>query len=176
MKKLTLAAMIGAIVLLSAFTIKESINWKIAEGYAIEFSGTDVEGIFKKMNGDISFNENDLSSSNFSVSIDVASINTGNGMKNKHAKSAKWFDAETYPTITFNSNKFAQTESGYEVTGTLILHGVTKEVTIPFEFASNTFKGNLKVNRLDYGVGTMKGMSKKVSNEIAINITVPVTK
>lgn len=176
MKKLTLAAMIGAIVLLSAFTIKESINWKIAEGYAIEFSGTDVEGIFKKMSGEISFNESDLANSKFSITIDVASINTGNGMKNKHAVSDKWFDAETYPNITFNSNKITKADTGYEVTGTLVLHGVTKEVTIPFEFASNTFKGNLKVNRLDYGVGTMKGMSKKVSNEIAINITVPVTK
>jgi len=37
----------------------------------------------------------------------VASINTGNGMKNTHAKSEKWVDAEKYPTITFNSGSIS---------------------------------------------------------------------
>ncbi|MDP5139092.1 MAG: YceI family protein, partial [Spirosomaceae bacterium] len=120
--------------------------------------------------------ENDLANSKFAVSLDVASINTGNGMKNKHAKSDKWFDAEKYPKITFTSNKFTKTAAGYSVEGTLDLHGVKKPVSIPFTFANNTFKGSLKVNRMDYGVGTMEGMSKKVSNEIVVDISVPVTK
>jgi len=52
----------------------------MAEGYFIKVAGTDAEGIFKTMSGDIQFDENNLDASKFSISI-----NTGNGMKNKHA-------------------------------------------------------------------------------------------
>lgn len=176
MKQFGFAILVGATILLSAFTIIESINWEISDGYSIKFKGTDAEGIFKSMKGDISFNENELAASKFSVSIDVASINTGNGMKNKHAKSDKWFDAETYPSIVFTSNKFTKSKTGYKVEGTLEMHGTKKEVSIPFTFASNTFKGKFSVNRMDYGIGTMKGMSKKVSNEIELEISIPVSK
>lgn len=176
MRKISLTVMICATILLSAFTINNAINWQIADGYSIKFKGEDAEGIFKSLDGSLSFSESDLANSSFSVSIDVASINTGNGMKNKHAKSDKWFDAEKYPTINFSSRKFSKTSTGYQVEGTLDLHGVKKTVIIPFTFSSNTFKGSLKVNRMDYGVGTMEGMSEKVGNEITIDISVPVTK
>ncbi len=176
MAQVKFLAMIASIMLLSAFTINNSISWQIAEGYSIKFTGTDVEGIFKTMSGDIQFDENNLDASKFSTSIDVASINTGSGMKNKHAAGKKWFDAKTYPAITFNSSKFIETETGYEVTGMLEIHGTKKEVSIPFTFSDNTFNGKFSVNRMDFGVGTMKGMSKKVSNEIKLEISVPVTK
>jgi polyisoprenoid-binding protein YceI len=176
MRHLSLAFMVGATLLLSAFTTIKSINWQITDGYSINFKGTDAEGIFKTMTGDISFDENDLTGSKFSVSVDASSINTGNGMKNKHAKSDKWFDTTKYPSITFSSSKISKSASGYLVEGTLEMHGVKKQITIPFTFGNSTFKGNFSVNRLDYGVGTMEGMSKKVSNEIAIEISVPVTK
>lgn len=176
MTQVKFLGMIAVIVLCSAFTINNSMSWQIAEGYSIKFAGTDAEGIFKTMSGDIQFDENNLDASKFSTSIDVASINTGNGMKNKHAVSKKWFDAATYPAIIFNSNKFSKTDTGYEVTGTLEIHGTQKEISIPFTFSDNTFNGEFSVNRMDFGVGTMKGMSKKVSNEIKLEISVPVTK
>lgn len=176
MTKVKFLGMITAIIILSAFTISNSITWKIADDYAIQFKGVDAEGVFRKMDGNIVFDEQDLANSNFDVSVDVTSINTGNGMKNKHAVSQKWFDAEKYPTIDFKSSKFSKTNSGYQVEGVLQLHGVKKQIVIPFTFVSNTFKGAFKVNRLDYGVGTMKGMSKKVSNEIALEISVPVVR
>lgn len=176
MKKLNITIAACSIVLLSAFTFVDAVNWKISESYNIEFKGVDAEGIFKTMQGDLAFDENDLAGSSFNVAVDVASINTGNGMKNKHAVGKKWFDAETHPKITFASETFTKSEVGYNVSGKLSMHGVTKTVSIPFTFKDNTFKGAFKVNRLDYGVGTMKGMSKKVGNEIAIALTVPVTK
>lgn len=176
MKKIIYPALAAIVISISAFKINNSINWQINEGYAINFKGTDVEGTFKKMTGDISFDEARLESSKFSVNIDVASINTGNGMKNKHAKSDKWFDAKQYPIITFNSSKFSKSASGYQVEGTLEMHGVKKQVSIPFTFVNNIFKGSFAVNRMDFSVGNMEGMSKKVSNEIKIDISVPVTK
>jgi polyisoprenoid-binding protein YceI len=176
MKKLIFHALVAFTLLASAFTTFTAINWQITGGYAIKFSGTSVEGSFAKMTGDLAFDEANIEASKFSVSLDVASINTGNGIKNKHAKNEKWFNAKQFPSINFTSSKFSKTASGYQVEGTLNLHGMQKPITIPFTFANNTFKGSFSVNRMDYGVGTMEGMSKKVSNEIKLGISVPVTK
>lgn len=166
----------AALIVLSAFTISESINWKISDNHSIKFSGTDAEGIFKELNGDIVFAPDNLSASKCNFSIDVKSINTGNGTKNKHAVSKKWFDAGKYPSIKFTSSEFKVTSRGYFVTGIMDIHGVKKEITLPFSFADQIFTSQFSVNRLDFGVGTMEGMSKSVSNEIKLDISIPVSK
>ena len=176
MKKMLFPVAVAATLIFSAFTTYNAINWQIAQGFAINFAGTDAAGGFSKMTGDITFDEANVAASKMAIIIDVTSVSTGNGMKNSHAKSEKWFDAKKFPAIGFTSSKFTKTASGYSVDGTLDLHGVKKPITIPFTFAGNTFKGSFTVNRLDYGVGTMEGMSKKVSNEIKLDISVPVTK
>jgi len=176
MKKMKLFISMISMIVLSAFTMHQSIHWQISDDYSIKFSGTDAEGVFKSFSGDIQFDEADLAKSNCKLIVEVNSINTGNGMKNKHAKSDKWFDAEQFPNIEFQSTKFSKTESGYSVTGKLKMHGVEKEITIPFTFKNDVFASNFSVNRLDYGVGTMKGSAKKVSNEIKLDISIPVTK
>jgi len=172
MKKLVLPAAIAAIMSLSAFTAINSIDWKISTGYVINFSSEDPSGVFTSMKGDISFDENDLKSSMFNVTVDANSINTGNGMQNKKAKGAEYFDVEKYPVIKFTSKEISKTATGYETTGTLDMHGVQKQITIPFTFSNNTFKGNFEVNRIDYGVGT-EGHAASV---LKIAISVPVTK
>lgn len=165
-----------AIIGLSAFSIQQSMDWKIADGYSINFTSTDPTGVFNKMSGDITFDPANLDAAKFDVKVDVSSINTGNGTQNKHAKSAKWFDAETYPHISFTSSKFNKTASGYNVEGTLEIHGVKKPFTMPFTFKDNVFASSYMVNRMDFGVGSMKGMSKKVPAELKVDISVPVTK
>jgi polyisoprenoid-binding protein YceI len=176
MKSFSFAAMAASMLLLSAFTTYQSMDWTIATGYSITFKSENPSGVFSKMSGDISFDEKDLANSKMNVKVDVTSINTGNGMKNKHAKSDKWFDAKKYPNITFTSTSFSKSATGYQVKGTMEIHGIKKEVTIPFTFKNNVFAGAITVNRLDYKIGTTEGMSAKVPANLAITISVPVTK
>ena len=176
MKKVLFPALAIFTLLASAFTTFNAVQWHIADSFAIKFAGKDAEGKFEKFSGEIVFDEKNLDASRFSVSVDVNSITTGNGMKNKHAKSDKWFDAKQFPSIHFTSGKFSKTAGGYAVEGTLDLHGVKKLVSIPFSFSNNTFVGSFSVNRLDYGIGSMEGMSKKVGNEIKIDLSVPVSR
>ena len=176
MKNLSFLAIIGAMMLLSAFTVNNATSWKIADGYSIQFEGTDAKGIFKDLEGDIQFDAENPENSSFAFTVAVNSINTGKGMKNKHARSKKWFDAENHPNITFASKSVSKQGDDYSVTGTMTIRGVAKEMTIPFAFDGTSFSSKFSVNRLDFGVGTMKGMSKKVSNEIKLNITIPVLK
>ncbi|HTB30543.1 MAG TPA: YceI family protein [Bacteroidia bacterium] len=176
MKKLVFPIAIAATLLFSAFTTFSSMNWKIASGYSVKFTSPDPSGAFTSVKGDISFDPNDLASAKFNVTVDVNSIATGNGMKNIKAKNETWFNTDKYPTITFVSSKVTKTASGYQVDGTLTMHGVAKQISIPFTFANNTFTGSFSVNRIEYGVGNDEGMNAHASNDLKIDLSVPVTK
>lgn len=175
MKRTNAILLIVLLTVLSSFTYFIS-KWNIEEGFKIHFKGNSVEGNFEKFTGEIFFDENELADSNFSLVIEVESIATGNWLKNSHAKNEKWFDADRYPKITFKSNQFLKTGNGYTVQGILTMHGIQKEITIPFTFSNHIFKGVFSVNRMDYKIGNLEGMSKKVSNEIKIDFAVPVTR
>ena len=174
MKKIIYPFAAITILFASAFTFVQSQDWKIADNYSVKFDGGDPSGEFSGLKGSIKFDENDLASSRFDVTIDVASINTGNGMKNTHAKSSMWFDAAKYPVIKFTSSSIAKTAAGYEAKAILNMHGVQKEIILPFTFVNNVFTGNLEVNRLDYNINTAEpahGAAK-----FKVSISVPVTK
>jgi len=176
MKKIvfTLTTLV-ALAFVFAFTLPS--NWSIAPKYNISFTTSGVSGIFKKFDGNIVFDEQNIGASKFDVTIDVNSINTGNGMQNKHAKGSDWFDAARYPSIKFSSQKFMKVGTAYQVTGNLQVHGITKSASIPFTFkrAGNggTFEGIFNVNRNDFGIGKPAG---EVGDVIKLVVSVPVTK
>lgn len=162
------------IIVACAFTVVESQDWKILENYSIKFTSKDPSGVFTGLKGSINFDEKDLATSKFDVTVDVATINTGNGMKNTHAKSAMWWDAEKFPTIHFTSSSITKTATGYDAKGTLDMHGVQKEIILPFTFDNNTFTGSIEVNRLDYNINVAE--PEHGAATFKIDISVPVSK
>ncbi|WP_118973138.1 YceI family protein [Taibaiella koreensis] len=168
-------SILAALLLMMALPALAGSNWQPTDKYSIRFSSSDASGIFKTFNGTLVFDEQNPAASRFTAVIDVASINTGNGLQNKHAKGAEWFDAATYPQIRFTSEKIAKAGNGYQATGTLEMHGVKKQVTIPFTFQrkgnTGTFSGSFSVNRNDYHIGKA---GNKVSEAIKVDISVPV--
>jgi len=161
----------------SAFTFIAAQNWQIAEGYSIGFTNDEASGVFKDFKGTIVFDEQSPAASKFDMTVGVASINTGNGLQNKHAKSDEWFDAAKYPQIRYTSQKVVKTGSGYQVTGDLEMHGVKRPVAIPFTFQKTAkgavFAGSFTVNRSDFKIGKPGG---EVPEAVKIDISVPVTK
>jgi polyisoprenoid-binding protein YceI len=161
----------------SAFAWIATQNWQIAEGYSIAFSSADASGIFKEFKGTIAFDDQNQAGSEFDVTIETASINTGNGLQNKHAKSDEWFDAAKYPLIRYTSQKIVKTGNAYTATGSLDMHGIKKAVSIPFTFqktpAGGIFAGSFNINRNDFAIGKPGG---DVGEQIKIDISVPVTK
>ena len=165
-------------LLLAVFAFAPASNWQIGDKYNIRFSGGgEVGGIFKTMKGSVVFDEQNLAASNFDLTIDVMSVNTGNGLMNTHIKSAEWLDATKYPVIKFTSKKIVKTGANYQVTGDMELHGVKKEMTLPFSFqnkgASATFSGTFTVNRNDFHIGKPGG---DVDENIKLEVSVPVIK
>jgi hypothetical protein len=53
------------------------------------------------------------------------------------------------------------------------MHGVNKEMTLPFTFSNNVFKSTFSVNRIDFNIGESM---KKVSDDIKLEVSLPVTK
>ena len=153
-------------------------QYKLAEGYKISFSNPDVSGTFDELTASaIVFDEAKLATAKLNFKIEVGSINTGNGLMNKHAKGEEWFNADKYPYIEFASSKIEKTSEGYKATGKLQMHGVSKEVTIPFTFSEKgnkgTFVAKFSVDRSDYQIGKKNG---GVSETIKISATIPVIK
>ena len=161
----------------SAFTFIAAQSWQIAEGYSIGFTNDEASGAFKDFKGTIVFDEQSPAASKFDMTVGVASINTGNGLQNKHAKSDEWFDAAKYPQIRYTSQKVVKAGSGYQVTGDLEMHGVKRPVAIPFTFQKTAkgavFAGSFTVNRSDFKIGKPGG---EVPEAVKIDISVPVTK
>lgn len=166
------------LTLAAVFAFAIPANWQITDKYNITFTaGGEVGGIFKAFRGTIAFDEQNLPASGFDLTIDVASVNTGNGLMNTHLKGADWLDAGKFPTIHFVSKKIDRSGNGYQVTGILDMHGVSKELTVPFTFQRNgaggTFAGKFFINRSDFHIGKAGG---EVDEKINLDIKVPVTK
>ena len=125
---------------------------------------SNVKGSFSGLSGTLSEHPTDSSLSRVEASIDVATINTGDAQRDGHLKSADFFEAEKYPTMTFKSTKVERkADDEYRVTGDLTIHGVTKPVTFAVEGPSAPNKdpwGNTriglsattKINRKDFGL------------------------
>lgn len=152
-------------------------QWKIADNHNIAFSSKEASGTFKEISGAVNFDAANLETSKLNLKIKVESINTGNGLQNKHAKGEDWFNAEKYPEIEFTSSKIVKTDEGYKAIGKLEIRGITKEVSVPFTFSKKgskaTMIGKFSVNRKDFGIGKNENT---VSETIKITATIPVIK
>lgn len=161
----------------SAYTI-DAIQWQIADDYEVRFDGSGAKGTFSNLRGTVIFQPDNLADSRMDVRVDVATIDTGNKTKDKHARSADWFDAEAHPHIRFTSQSFAKTTDGYRVRGTLDLHGTERAVDIPFTFeetpTGGLFVGSFTVEREDYGITGPWLRGKFVGSEFDIDLRVPV--
>lgn len=132
MKKITI---IASLLALSATTFAQT--WSVDKaharlGYSIKhMTLSDSEGNFKAYDAKITATKPDFSDAKFDISIDVASLNTENDMRDKHLKSGDFFDVEKYPTITFKSTSFKKVNGNqYKLVGDLTFHGVTKQVML----------------------------------------------
>src|SRR5471032_2760184 len=88
-----------------------------------------VRGGFKAFSGSLHFDANDVSKATAEVSIDTASIDTGNEGRDEHLRSADFFDVEKYATIAFSTTRVEQIDDEtFTLVGDLTIREITKEV------------------------------------------------
>ena len=124
---------------------------------------TKVRGSFNEFEGSGYFDAENPVNSSLQLTIQAASIDTRNADRDGHLRGNDFFDMETYPQITFVSTSVEHVDdSNYRVTGDLTIKGVTKPVSVDFEYTGTAidpfqnqrigFEGKTTVNRKDWGV------------------------
>lgn len=95
-----------------------------------------VKGAFKIFDASIYTNGKDFTTADIDVSIDVASINTGDEKRDNHLKSSDFFDAENHAQITFASQGIEKPDkhSNQELWGKLTMRGITKTIQLKVQF------------------------------------------
>ncbi len=149
-----------------------------------------VRGAFNEVGGTATIDGANPSASSLEVTIQAASIDTRDANRDAHLRSADFFDVDTYPTITFVATGFEITDDAtVEVTGDLTIRGVTRSVTVPFEFGGQAvdpfgnhrigFEGSLVVNRKDWGLtwnAALEAGGVLVSDKVTLELEVSAIK
>jgi len=124
---------------------------------------TKVRGIFGEYEGTGYFDADNPAASHLSLTIKAASVDTANADRDSHVRSGDFFDVENHPEITFASTSVASSgPDTFKVTGDLTIRGVTRPVTIDFEYSGAAvdpfgnerigLEGSTVVNRKDWGL------------------------
>ncbi|HEV7146745.1 MAG TPA: YceI family protein [Pedococcus sp.] len=122
-----------------------------------------VRGAFNEFEGTAVLNGTDPAKSTAKVVIKTKSIDTRNEQRDEHLRGNDFLSMDEFPEITFSATGArALDEAHHELTGDLTIKGVTKSVTIPFEYQGAAtdpygnervgFEGSVDINRKDFGV------------------------
>ena len=197
MKLKTLLTLIGAVALGAAMVS----TGLAADKYVIDTSHSSVlfsvrhmviskvKGAFGEYAGTVHYDADDITNSSADVTFKVASINTKDEKRDEHLRSPDFFDAANHPEITFKSKRVEKSGDKTVLVGDLTMHGVTKEISMPFEITGvitdpwgNTRMGasaELKLNRQDYGVSWSKKLDNGglvVGDDVEISIDIEAIK
>jgi len=148
-----------------------------------------VSGFFKSFEGELITENEDFTGAEIDFSLDVNSIDTTQTQRDEHLKSAEFFDAATYPKITFKSTSFTADGDDYKLVGNLTIKDVTKPVTLAVEYGGSAgdFYGNTKagfevtgkINRKEFGLvwdGVTEAGSIVVGEDIKLIMNIQFAK
>lgn len=152
---------------------------------------TMVGGTFTEFSGTISVPDRgkpELASVRFTAK--AASIDTANAQRDAHLKGSDFFDAEKYPEISFESTRIeAKGLESYLVYGKFSMHGVTREIVLPVDFAGfvkdpwGGERAGLSIqttlNRKDYGISWNKALDSGgyiLGEEVKVSIDLELVK
>jgi polyisoprenoid-binding protein YceI len=148
-----------------------------------------VSGFFKNFEGELITENEDFTGAEIDFSLDVNSIDTTQVQRDEHLKSAEFFDAATYPKITFKSTSFTADGDDYKLVGDLTIKDITKPVTLAVEYGGSAgdFYGNTKagfevtgkINRKEFGLvwdGVTEAGSIVVGEDIKLIMNIQFAK
>jgi polyisoprenoid-binding protein YceI len=130
--------------------------------FTFDQAGASNTGRFGKYTADVTFAADNLAASKIDVSIEIASLDSGDKERDDTLKSADLFDPAKFPKARFVSSKITNTGAGrYEAQGKLTIRNVTKDIKLPITFQTKEEKGKqvgyltgrYTLKRLEYGVG-----------------------
>jgi len=138
--------------------------------FRIRNAGMAVKGTFDSVEIRLEHREKTWKDARLSGRVYAASVDTGNGLRDKHLRDENYFDIQTYPWITMESTALKHTENGQlEGTFRITLKGRTKEITLPLTYSESgntlTLLAEFELDRREFGVG---GRSLILSDRVRI--------
>jgi polyisoprenoid-binding protein YceI len=149
-----------------------------------------VKGAFNEFEGTGYIDEDKPGNSHFELTIKVASIDTRNADRDNHLRTNDFLAMDEYPEITFRSTEIDKVDdSNYKVSGDLTIRGITKPITIDFEYTGSAvdpwgnlrlgFEGGTTINRKDWGVNfnvALEAGGVMVSDKVNLEFDVEAVK
>ncbi|GAB3696585.1 YceI family protein [Spirosoma flavus] len=151
---------------------------------------SNISGSFQNFQVVVETEDNDFSTAQIQATAEIASINTNNAQRDEHLRNSDFFEAETYPQLSFQSTRVEkQDEDTFTIYGDLTMKGVRKPVKLSAEFSGITkdpwggvragFTITGKLNRSDWGInfnGVLETGGLALSEEVRINSEIQVVK
>ena len=123
---------------------------------------TTVTGSFTEFKGSVTTGDN-FEDAKIHFEANTDSVTTNNEQRDAHLKGADFFEADKFPTLSFNSTRFKRVDDEeYALEGDLTIKGVTKPVKFHVEYAGSAKDpwGHVKagfelkgtINRKEFGL------------------------
>ena len=151
---------------------------------AKHFGLVEVPGYFRDFTGTVKYDGKDVAKSSVEFTAKMESVDTGVAGRDKHLRTADFFEVEKYPEMTFKSTRVEKKGKNWMVTGDLMMKGVTKQIMFPITVAGfvKTERGTkmgataeTTINRRDFGVNydsKLPGGVAAVSDDIKVVLNV----
>ena len=182
------------IILLTASMLTWSVAWAEADTYRIDPShsfanwsirhvASKTSGTFNDITGQILIDREHLENSSVEAKINVLSVNSGHAKRDDHIKKEEYLDAYRFGEMTFVSSKVEAKGADHGIlTGTLTLHGVSKQISFPFKvlgFGADPWGGyrmgieaHTSLKASDYGFSWPLKTDAPVGDQVEITLLI----
>jgi polyisoprenoid-binding protein YceI len=170
-------------------------TWQIDAAHSlVEFSVrhmmvSTAKGRFADFAGSIVFDPQNPSASSVNVQIQANSVTTADPKRDEHLRSADFFDAETFPTLSFQSTRVEPIDAEHvRIVGDLTIKDTTREITLDAELNGQGvnpwgkqvvgFSAHTALNRKDYGLNwnvALEAGGVLVSDTIKVSLEIEAT-
>ncbi len=190
MISLALAALVAIAPPITTPVAADTVSYRIDVSHSrlifkIRHFVSKVEGRFDRWSGTIVTDPADFSRGSVDVSIETASINTNNEGRDRDLRSANFFLADSFPTITFKSTRVEVNGTAITIHGDLTMRGVTRPIALTGEFLGRQgaigpgerigFEASTRIDRTHWGVKynrIVEGGGAMLGDEVTIEMTV----
>ncbi|MHC1730275.1 MAG: YceI family protein [Syntrophobacteraceae bacterium] len=193
MRTKVISGLTFAAVFLLLSSVHAADNYKIDPAhtsltFSVRHMGiNNVKGHFDEFSGSIVLDKGEIKEAN--GTIQVKSINTGVKQRDDHLRTPDFFDAATYPVITFKTKKVEKSGDTTVLVADYTMRGVTKELRLPVKMSGpiKDPQGNIRIgleaktnlNRKDYGInysGVLESGAALVGEDVALEINAEAIK
>lgn len=177
-------ALLGAVLLFGLAAWGKAPSYRVSApdskvAFSISHLTNTANGRFTKVQGSLSFLKDKPDASWVEVSVDTASIDTGNRSRDSNLREAEYFAVNEFPSMTFQSKSFRKVASNkFMVTGPLVIKGRSKNISVPVTLTRTgttwatgesvlRFQGSFTVDRTEFGVGEASSL---LGSEVTVKL------